>query len=83
MITMDRANLLSQEPSTDMYILNFGTKKYLGMSSSIAGEMDESGDTGFVDMEGASMSVEIYYSLDDDHVTKIIEYGLTHVNEER
>ncbi len=65
MITMDRASLLSQEPSTDMYILNFGTKKYLGMSSSIAGEMDESGDTGFVDMEGASMSVEIYYSLDD------------------
>ncbi len=25
---------------------------------------------------------EVKYSLDDDHVTKILEYGLTHVNEE-
>ena len=24
---------------------------------------------------------EVKYSLDDDHVTKIMEYGLTHVNE--
>lgn len=26
---------------------------------------------------------EVKYSLDDDHVTKILEYGLTHVNEDR
>lgn len=25
---------------------------------------------------------EVKYSLDDDHVTKILEYGLTHVNEQ-
>ena len=24
---------------------------------------------------------EVYYSLDDDHVTKIFEYGLDHINE--
>ena len=24
---------------------------------------------------------EIFYSLDDDHVVKIMEYGLTHINE--
>lgn len=26
---------------------------------------------------------EVLYSLDDDHVTKILEYGLTHVNEDK
>ena len=26
---------------------------------------------------------EVFYSLDDDHVTKMLEYGLTHVNEDR
>ena len=26
---------------------------------------------------------EVTYSLDDDHVTKILECGLTHVNEEK
>lgn len=34
-------------------------------------------------VKGVKEGKEVKYSLDDDHVTKIIEYGLTHVNEER
>ena len=34
-------------------------------------------------VKGTKMGKEVRYSLDDDHVTKIMEYGLTHVNEER
>ena len=30
---------------------------------------------------GTKEGKEVKYSLDDDHVTKIMEYGLTHVNE--
>ncbi len=32
-------------------------------------------------VKGVKEGKEVQYSLDDDHVTKIIEYGLTHVNE--
>ena len=32
-------------------------------------------------VKGVKEGKEVRYSLDDDHVTKIIEYGLTHVNE--
>ena len=32
-------------------------------------------------VKGTKEGKEVRYSLDDDHVTKIIEYGLTHVNE--
>ena len=34
-------------------------------------------------VKGTKEGKEVRYSLDDDLVTKIIEYGLTHVNEER
>lgn len=34
-------------------------------------------------VRGVKEGKEVKYSLDDDHVTKILEYGLTHVNEER
>lgn len=34
-------------------------------------------------VRGAKEGKEVRYSLDDDHVTKILEYGLTHVNEGR
>lgn len=34
-------------------------------------------------VKGTKEGKEVRYSLDDDHVTKIIEYGLTHVNEDR
>ncbi len=34
-------------------------------------------------VKGTKEGKEVKYSLDDDHVTKIMEYGLTHVNEER
>lgn len=32
-------------------------------------------------VKGTKDGKEVKYSLDDDHVTKILEYGLTHVNE--
>ena len=32
-------------------------------------------------VKGTKEGKEVKYSLDDDHVTKIMEYGLTHVNE--
>ena len=32
-------------------------------------------------VKGMKEGKEVRYSLDDDHVTKIMEYGLTHVNE--
>ena len=34
-------------------------------------------------VKGTKEGKEVRYSLDDDHVTKIMEYGLTHVNEGR
>ncbi len=34
-------------------------------------------------VKGTKEGKEVKYSLDDDHVTKILEYGLTHVNEEK
>lgn len=34
-------------------------------------------------VRGRKEGKEVKYSLDDDHVTKILEYGLTHVNEDR
>lgn len=34
-------------------------------------------------VKGTKEGKEVRYSLDDDHVTKILEYGLTHVNEEK
>ncbi len=33
-------------------------------------------------VKGTKEGKEVKYSLDDDHVTKILEYGLTHVNEQ-
>ena len=32
-------------------------------------------------VKGTKEGKEVKYSLDDDHVTKIMEYGLTHINE--
>ena len=32
-------------------------------------------------VKGTKEGKEVKYSLDDDHVTKIMEYGMTHVNE--
>lgn len=32
-------------------------------------------------VKGTKEGKEVKYSLDDDHVTKILEYGLAHVNE--
>ncbi|MDE6618566.1 MAG: metalloregulator ArsR/SmtB family transcription factor [Clostridiales bacterium] len=33
-------------------------------------------------VKGTKEGKEVKYSLDDDHVTKILEYGMTHVNED-
>lgn len=32
-------------------------------------------------VKGTKEGKEVKYSLDDDHITKILEYGLAHVNE--
>lgn len=32
-------------------------------------------------VKGTKAGKEVKYSLDDDHVVKIMEYGLTHINE--
>ena len=32
-------------------------------------------------VKGTKEGKEVKYTLDDDHVTKILEYGITHVNE--
>ena len=34
-------------------------------------------------VKGTKEGKEVKYSLDDDHVIKIMEYGLTHVNEDK
>lgn len=34
-------------------------------------------------VKGTKEGKEVKYSLDDDHVTKILEYGLTHVGEDK
>ncbi len=34
-------------------------------------------------VKGSKEGKEVFYSLDDEHVTGIIEYGLTHVNEDK
>ena len=34
-------------------------------------------------VKGTKEGKEVKYSLDDDHVTKIMEYGLTNVNEDK
>lgn len=34
-------------------------------------------------VKGTKEGKEVKYSLDDDHVAMILEYGLTHVNEEK
>lgn len=34
-------------------------------------------------VKGTKEGKEVKYSLDDDHVTKMLECGLTHVNEDR
>ncbi len=34
-------------------------------------------------VKGIKEGKEVRYSLDDDHVTKILEYGLTHINEDK
>lgn len=34
-------------------------------------------------VKGTKEGKEVKYSLDDDHVTKILECGLTHVNEDK
>ena len=34
-------------------------------------------------VKGTKEGKEVKYALDDDHVTKIMEYGLTHVDEDR
>lgn len=64
MISLESVNLLGNVTS-DMYILNFDTKQYLGLNSSIAGEVG--GGTGDeVDgLQGTAMAIPVYYSLDN------------------
>lgn len=34
-------------------------------------------------VKGKKEGKEVVYSLDDDHITKMLEYGISHVNEDR
>ena len=34
-------------------------------------------------VKGKKEGKEVIYSLDDDHITKMLEYGISHVNEDR
>ena len=34
-------------------------------------------------VKGRKEGKEVIYSLDDDHITKMLEYGISHVNEDR
>ena len=77
-----RAKILSclQLQFGDLYVYEIA--EILGMSvSAVSHQLRVLRGAKLV--KGTKMGKEVRYSLDDDHVTKIMEYGLTHVNEER
>ena len=75
-----RTKILSCLQVRDMYVGELA--EALGMSdSAISHQLRVLRGAKLV--KGKKEGKEVRYSLDDDHVTKIMEYGLTHVNEER
>ena len=75
-----RAKILSCLQLRDLYVGELA--QILGMSdSAISHQLRVLRGAKLV--KGTKEGKEVRYSLDDDHETKIMEYGLTHVNEER
>ena len=75
-----RAKILSCLQIRDLYVGELA--EILGMSdSAISHQLRVLRSAKLV--KGTKEGKEVRYSLDDDHVTKIMEYGLTHVNEDR
>lgn len=75
-----RAKILGCLQIRDLYVRELA--EVLGMSvSAVSHQLRVLRGAKLV--KGRKEGKEVRYSLDDDHVTKIIEYGLTHVNEER
>ena len=69
-----RAKILSCLQFGDLYVYEIA--EILGMSVSAVSHQLRV-------VKGTKMGKEVRYALDDDHVTKIMEYGLTHINEDR
>ena len=75
-----RAKILSCLQIRDLYVGELAD--ILGMSdSAISHQLRVLRAAKLV--TGKKEGKEVRYSLDDDHVTKIMEYGLTHVNEDK
>lgn len=73
-----RAKILSCLQIRDLYVGELA--EVLGMSvSAVSHQLRVLRGAKLV--KGTKEGKEVKYSLDDDHVTKIMEYGLTHVNE--
>ena len=73
-----RAKILSCLQLKDMYVGELA--ETLGMTdSAVSHQLRVLRGAKLV--KGMKEGKEVKYSLDDDHVTKIMEYGLTHVNE--
>lgn len=75
-----RTRILSCLQVRDMYVGEIADM--LGMSTSAVSHQLRV-LRGAKLVKGVKEGKEVKYSLDDDHVTRILEYGLTHVNEER
>ena len=75
-----RAKILSCLQFDDLYVYEIA--EILGMSvSAVSHQLRVLRGAKLV--KGTKMGKEVRYALDDDHVTKIMEYGLTHINEDR
>ena len=75
-----RAKILGCLQICDLYVGEIA--EILGMSvSAVSHQLRVLRSAKLV--KGTKEGKEVKYSLDDDHVTKIMEYGLTHVNEDK
>lgn len=75
-----RAKILICLQNADLYVGEIAD--ILGMSNSaVSHQLRVLRSAKLV--KGRKEGKEVTYSLDDDHVTKILECGLTHVNEEK
>lgn len=73
-----RAKILQCLQISDLYVGEIA--EILGMSiSAVSHQLRVLRSAKLV--KGTKEGKEVKYSLDDDHVTKILEYGLAHVNE--
>lgn len=73
-----RVKILSCLQARDMYVGEIAER--LGMSASAVSHQLRV-LRGIKLVKGTKEGKEVRYSLDDDHVTQIMECGITHVNE--